>query len=130
MMPKRADDLTPWWFIGLPVLSLVGYMAAQLSLYFWRDRPHGATIMQGELGLLELAQVVVLGVTVWLGVRLLRGRTEFPTRWMRRWVWVLLIACIYILGEEMSWGQHYLGWGTPAWLARILVAWKYRRDKP
>ena len=34
--------------------------------------------------------------------------------WLFAWVALAALACLYIAGEEASWGQHQLGWVTPA----------------
>lgn len=40
---------------------------------------------------------------------------EFPI--LRFWVALLVLGCIYYVGEEISWGQHWFGWGTPdSWM--------------
>jgi len=32
---------------------------------------------------------------------------------LKAWMVLFLLGAIYYAGEEMSWGQHYFGWGTP-----------------
>lgn len=38
---------------------------------------------------------------------------------MLAWVALAAVCCFYVLGEELSWGQHLLGWNTPEGWAQI-----------
>lgn len=33
--------------------------------------------------------------------------------WLKAWTALAGICCIYVAGEELSWGQHIFGWATP-----------------
>jgi hypothetical protein len=45
----------------------------------------------------------------------LRHRARLPTRWLRGWVALVTIGCIYITGEEVACGQYVFGWNPPEW---------------
>jgi hypothetical protein len=32
---------------------------------------------------------------------------------------LVTLACVYIAGEERSWGQQLMGWGTPDWVKEV-----------
>lgn len=40
----------------------------------------------------------------------------FPT-WVRAWYLVVAAGGFLMFFEEISWGQHYLGWAAPSWFA-------------
>ena len=98
----------------------------------WLDAPVGValalfavawlTTWQGpwlysEQGVLELSQFALLVVAVVFGLRVLARRTG--SIWLTGWFVIATVGTIYTAGEEVSWGQHLIGWGTPKWLASV-----------
>src|SRR5690606_24599741 len=39
--------------------------------------------------------------------------------WLKLWLAAGALGCLYIAGEEISWGQHIIGWGTPEYWAAL-----------
>lgn len=39
--------------------------------------------------------------------------------WLGLWVGLAAVCCLYVGGEEVSWGQHFLNWSTPEYWAAI-----------
>ena len=66
----------------------------------------------GESGILEIATAVILLVAVVMGVLCVKT-FELEFRWVHRWLVLLLLATVYFAGEEVSWGQHLIGWSMP-----------------
>lgn len=66
-------------------------------------------IARGELGAMETVQNVTLLVAFGLMVRLAFQATE-PL--LRYWAIFIALGTFWLLGEEISWGQHYFGWAT------------------
>ena len=66
-----------------------------------------------ENGLLEILHFLVSGIAALIGVCLL-FKLDFRTQKLLA-LWVLLgtLGCIYISGEEISWGQQFFRWTTP-----------------
>lgn len=101
------DDGQVWW-LWLPlaaavVLALVANLATDAySRYF-------AT----ELGVVELSQALLMLGGTGLSAALLVRRRTLQHAWFAAWVALALAGCIYVLGEEVSWGQHLIGWATP-----------------
>lgn len=115
MFSKRYPDISPLVWLLLP---LVSYMLFCLVLVVGFPPPV-ARILGGEQGLLENAQVLFLLVFLVLGSRTLCVKRHLPHPWLRFWLIGLLLGSLYTLVEEISWGQHYFGWGTPEWLADL-----------
>jgi hypothetical protein len=67
-----------------------------------------------EWGLLEQVQNAELALSIVLAILVIRGAESAP---MRGWLAFVLLGLIYLLGEETSWGQHYLRWDTGGWFA-------------
>ena len=69
--------------------------------------------MYGELGLIENLTVIFLIVAIIACIFFLLSENSSNLVSVRVWILLFLIGCIYYLGEEISWGQHYFGWATP-----------------
>jgi hypothetical protein len=67
-----------------------------------------------EFGLLETSQNIFLAVAlVMAGVLCARSKGLL----LRVWLGVVFLGVLFLLGEETSWGQHYLRWGVDGWFA-------------
>lgn len=74
------------------------------------------SIMYGEMGLIENLTVVFLVLAILVCIFFLvstKNSNISSVRMINIWMIIYLLGCIYYLGEEMSWGQHYFGWATP-----------------
>ena len=105
MTPDRPGRLwTLWLPLGLAVaLALLGSLAPA-----WYE-----AWMNGEQGVVEFGQWLALVAAAIVAARLL-ARPECRSR-PALLVWLALagLACFYVAGEEISWGQHLLRWNTP-----------------
>ncbi len=109
-----TEHISKWIWLGFPVLFLIAlYGAALYDPNIWH------AYLESEWGLVENAQVLTLAVALVYGSRILAHSEIWPGRWMGWWVALGVIACVYILGEEISWGQHFFGWLTPEWLRAV-----------
>ncbi len=107
-----AKSWDTFWFIIFPFSILVGVLAIHaLNYSFYRK-----WILPEGYGFLEVGQFVLvmaaMVVCLWLCTR------PLPKDWgfLRAFLLIGAVACLYIGGEEMSWGQHWFGWDTPeAW---------------
>jgi hypothetical protein len=104
-----------WWWLALPVLVLAGLIAtSQLAPNFY-----DTWVIPEGYGVLEVAQFAIMLVALALAVRLLFNP------FVRRRPFVLTVSiiaalsCLYIAGEEMSWGQHFFHWNTPDYWAEV-----------
>jgi hypothetical protein len=75
-------------------------------------------IMQ-ELGFVELATVAFLIPAIGFGLICLKQQHVLPGIGLRLWIAGLTVGCFYFAGEELSWGQHLIGWQTPEAIASI-----------
>lgn len=74
--------------------------------------------LHGELGFVENVQVAVLAAAVF-AVLVILARPARLSKGLFLWSFLILLGLVYILGEEISWGQHYFGWSTPEEWAAI-----------
>ena len=69
-----------------------------------------------EQGLLEQGQNLILAIALVLAVTTLLAA---DTRYLRVWLALIILGLVYLLGEEISWGQHYFNWETGGFFADI-----------
>lgn len=96
------------WWLWFPPLLLIIQVTAYLI-----DRPFYNRWIDGELGLIEMGTVAVVLPGVVAGILIWRARRLLPTAWLSYWYLLVTLGCVYFAGEELSWGQHLLGWQTP-----------------
>jgi hypothetical protein len=113
MTNRPINDLPAWWWAGLPLamllLTVAAYFAAPeyIQMVIRKDTgPDGG-------GIAEHGTVLVLLPGIVAGIAVLRHYRAHLPLMLTGWVLAWTLACIYFAGEEASWGQHYLHWGTP-----------------
>lgn len=92
-----------WW--GIPVLLMIGQILSEIYVpnaqkpdFFSEGGPH------------EKIQATIMWVAVIFAGRLLLA---VEGKWLKFWYGIAFLGCLYIAGEEISWGQTYLQWATP-----------------
>jgi len=104
-----SDRLLPLWSLWVPlVLLLFLALAAQIDPD-WYDRT-----INSEQGLIELAQATLVGAGFVVALTALPAAARARPRWLLGWIGLAALCCLYVAGEEISWGQHLFGWSTPA----------------
>lgn len=116
-MPHEAidnrPDLPAVLWLGLPLASVALRLLTPL---LGEDR--WLHLMTEETGIVEILTVLLLLPAGVAGVLIFLRRRELP----RGVGWLMLaggLAALFFAGEEASWGQHWLGFRTPAALAEI-----------
>jgi len=115
--PFTSDPgwIEAWWWLGLPLLVAVFSVGASQIAPDW----YKSHALAEGYGILEFAHFVIPLLGLLIAARLLflpfvRGRPA-----------VLAVtaigaaSCLYISGEEMSWGQHIFHWSTPDYWAMV-----------
>ncbi len=89
-----------WLVLGAMIAALVGKEA-----YLW---------YASEDGFAETLQVVCYAAALFYAVRLVMkmGRTGVDRRLIALYG-LLCLGLVFMVGEELSWGQRIFGWGTP-----------------
>ncbi len=110
MSEAATRDLHPsiWlWCVPLPLLIHLGA---------WQLDDHGdffARWIESESGLIENATAILLiPATIFavaIGLKLLRSAGPLYATWF----FGVALICFGFAGEEVSWGQHWLGWDSP-----------------
>ena len=95
------------WCVPLPLL---------IQLSAWQLDKHGdffARWIESESGLVENATAILLipAVILAIGIGFKLIRRSGPLYAM--WFFGVALICFGFAGEEVSWGQHWLGWDSP-----------------
>lgn len=105
---QHADRLPAWLCLWLPLaVAVVLVLAWLLAPEFYRD------YLGGEIGVLELAHVIIPLISAAYCLRILVLKEVREDRLVFVWIVLGLLGSVYMAGEEASWGQHYAGWLTP-----------------
>ncbi|MGF1609432.1 MAG: hypothetical protein ACFCUQ_08555 [Kiloniellales bacterium] len=108
--PRRAngEGFSAWWWLAMPIAVALVLAVVDLS---WPE--FYKVYIGSELGLLEGSHVLIPLAAMVIAIRILMLRETRRHPWLVAWVALGAAACLYIAGEEASWGQHYVGWSTP-----------------
>lgn len=109
--PGRSEA---WWWLGIPIaaaLFIVGSYAIDAD---WNGR-----WMTGESGILETAQFVFMVIGLAIAVQLLFSPFVRRRPLVLAVSAVAALACLFIGGEEVSWGQHIFFWQEPSLVTAV-----------
>lgn len=111
MTQPQINDLSKWLWLWLPLgIAMFPYVARLIN-------PATDNYVYGEQGIIENYTFVILFIAILLGIAAIVKMKTFKFPVFRFWLALLVFGCVYYAGEEISWGQHWFGWGTPdAWL--------------
>jgi hypothetical protein len=104
-----------WWWLGIPLLVAAFTIGSYWINPAWFTR----YVLPEGYGILEISHFIIPLFGLWIATRLLfdpfvRARPLVLT------VTILgALSCLYIAGEEMSWGQHFFHWNTPEYWAEV-----------
>jgi hypothetical protein len=94
-------------------LACTALFVVLIAIVFWYPAaiwgPQTQLGRDSELGVLETVQNIVLLVSL---ILMLRLAIVAPERNLRLWALFIAFGTFFLLGEEISWGQHYFGWAT------------------
>lgn len=98
-----------WWWLGIPSVIAIFVLAL-----FLQDPELYIKFVQAEgYGLLELAHFFIPLAGFVLAFMMVCDPWVRARRLVFAYVVIMALGCIYIAGEEQSWGQHFLNWSTP-----------------
>lgn len=104
-----SDRISPLWWLWVPL--------AWVAVLFWASEQgrdfFDAWFNNETTGLLELTQAATAFAAFLVALSTLRRAARREPRWLLLWVLAATLCCLYVAGEEISWGQHLFGWLTP-----------------
>ncbi len=104
-----------WWWLAVPVLIALGVIIAFARDPAWYD----AWVIPEGYGVLELTQFIIMLAALGIAVRLLFKPFVRQRPFLLTFTILSALSCLYIAGEEMSWGQHFFHWNTPEYWALV-----------
>ena len=69
--------------------------------------------IHSEEGVHETFQAIILAIALGYAIACLFKINWTPEKLIGGWCALAALCCFYVLGEEISWGQHILQWSTP-----------------
>jgi len=109
---KSARPLPAWLWLGVPVgivLAQIGAKSASEEFY--------RTWLHGEFGLVENLTVLFLVFGVFSTLKLWSLRTAVDSKLFGPFALIMALGCFFFAGEEASWGQHWIGFEGPDFVA-------------
>ena len=98
-------ELPRWLWLWMPLLLLVLPMVVGFTAPEFYNR-----VFETEFGLIENIQVAFLFVALLIALTAARLAWQASSRAQVLWLSLFASATFFYLGEEVSWGQHFIGW--------------------
>ncbi len=100
--------LKPLYIIWIPALFLLIQTVAEMIT------PYDVmNAMLSEGGPHELLQFFVITIAFFYAAYCFFKSKKQQNHLLTLWFGLAALCCLYVAGEEVSWGQHILNWGTP-----------------
>ncbi len=108
---NSQNNISPIFWLWAPALFLIAHLFIQFAL-----PENVVTTLTQEDGPYEYAQFAIIAGAFIVALATLPKRARRP--WLAAYVALATVCCFYVAGEEISWGQRFFGWATPAdWMA-------------
>lgn len=104
------DRSSGFWLlhIGVPVLLLAGAFAANAAGGAVKE-----IVLNPYTGVAEtLTGIGIISAAVIVAFILARSTAELDWK-LKSWLVLFIVAMIFFAGEDLNWGQHYIGWTPP-----------------
>jgi hypothetical protein len=109
-----TDRLAPLWWLWLPLAFLaMALVTANLWPAFYE------LYVDGEHGFMESLQALHTFIALLVALSAIPLARARGKPWLVAYLALAVLACFYVTGEELSWGQHFFGWSTPEGWAEI-----------
>lgn len=104
-----------WWWLGIPIAVAIAVM----TIYGLWPAFYKAYIHPEGYGVLELSHffMPLAGFIICVRLFFLPQVKAWPL--LRAAIVLFALTCIFIAGEEMSWGQWIFHWNTPEYWADV-----------
>ncbi|PZO82275.1 MAG: hypothetical protein DI626_10235 [Micavibrio aeruginosavorus] len=112
-MKKQTLPIFLW--LVIPVLMIIGQIVMENTI----DDKVLLARLHSEGGPQETLQEYFIAAALLMGIYSLVKIDWSAQKLVGIVVAIATFGCVYILGEEISWGQHKFGWSTPEFFAAI-----------
>ena len=104
-----------WWWLGVPVFVAVFVLGTYWIVPAWYVR----YVLPEGYGLLEISHFFIPLFGLFIAGSLLMLPFVRARPFVFSVALIGALSCLYIAGEEMSWGQHFFHWNTPEYWAMV-----------
>ena len=108
------STIHPFFWLVIPILLIVGQIGIELFVPQQYMVP-----IHSEGGIHETLQSIVLMFALIIGLAALVRIDWGKQKLLGLWFLLACACCVYVSGEEISWGQHVLNWNTPSYWAQF-----------
>lgn len=105
-------EMHKFLWLWLPLLAAVLQIFLELSLPV-----QTLSVLHSESGPHELLQFLIISAALIVSATMLLKINFKQSPWLGAWVGIATLSCLYVAGEEISWGQHIMNWATPDYWA-------------
>jgi hypothetical protein len=106
---------SPNLYARLPLFLLLAILFVGAALTPWPNLFQ--LVLASESGIIEIGTVLAALAGAVFGVRIFFRRRDLPVPALGWWFLAGAAGLLLFAGEELSWGQHWLNFGTPDVLA-------------
>tara|TARA_B100000965_G_scaffold252766_1_gene212711 strand:- start:262 stop:1053 length:792 start_codon:yes stop_codon:yes gene_type:complete len=85
----------------------------------YRNQTGYNIIIWNENGLVEFLQVILLFISIIFIIKYIKNIHSSSALKFKILIYVYFLGILYYFFEEISWGQHIFGWGTPDFFSKI-----------
>ncbi len=104
----------PIMWLWIPLAFIVLQLVIEVIL-----PSHILQNLLSEGGPHELMQFGVMAVALCVAILTLIRMPQDSPWLLRAWIGLALLCCLYVAGEEISWGQHVFEWSTSEYWAQM-----------
>lgn len=96
------------------------FKISQIIIFLeYRNQTGYNTIIWNENGLIEFLQVILLFISIIFIIKYIKNIHSSSALKFKIVIYIYLLGILYYFFEEISWGQHIFGWGTPEFFSKI-----------
>lgn len=108
-----TKELAPLYWLWIPAIAMVIQIILEVSI-----APDVLSLMHSEQGPHETLQALIIAAGLVVALRALFSK-YVKSLLLKTWFSLAALACFYVTGEELSWGQHFWDWATPKFWSEI-----------
>lgn len=105
---NQSNILSPLLYLWLPLGLLIIQCILELTL-----PGETLSLLLSEHGPHELAQAAIIFIALLVAIHALTHKEIWHNALLRFWFALAALCCLYVTGEELSWGQQVFNWATP-----------------
>jgi len=98
----------PLFFLWIPLFFFIGQCILEVTLSH-----ESMLVSTTENGAHELLQFLIITAAAFIPLIYFVSRKTNKDIIYKAWFALAFVCCVYVAGEEVSWGQHFFNWSTP-----------------